>query len=209
MKYVAFFFLSLLVVVSLAPASEAQIRLNEILGDPGTDWNGDGNIDTKLDEWVEIVNVGASPVDLASYRISDASAATDFRFALSGMIAPGEVKVYFGSDVVAWQVANGVSQLGLSLNNAGDTVFLYKVNGTDVVADDTRTYAAAEVLDDRSTGRMPNGTGGWVIFDAMNPYTGTQPPTPTGCAPSPGQAPQCPMPTHSSTWGAIKAMYRG
>jgi len=209
MKYVAFFFLSLLVVVSLAPASEAQIRLNEILGDPGTDWNGDGNVDTKLDEWVEIVNVGASPVDLASYRISDASAATDFRFALTGMIGPGEVKVYYGSDVVAWQAANGVSQLGLSLNNAGDTVFLYKVTGTDILADDTRTYAAAEVLDDRSTGRQPNGTGGWVIFDAMNPYTGAQPPTPTGCAPSPGTAPSCPLPTHSSTWGKIKAMYRG
>ena len=209
MKYVAFFLFCLLTIASFAPASVAQIRLNEILGDPGTDWNGDGNVDSKLDEWVEIVNVGTSAVDLSKFRISDAAAATDFRFALTGMIGPGEVKVYFGSDVVAWQAANGVSQLGLSLNNAGDTVFLYEVNGTDIAVTDTRTYATAEVLDDRSTGRMPNGTGGWVIFDAMNPYTGTQPPTPTGCAPSPGQQPSCPMPMHSSTWGAVKALYRG
>ena len=209
MKYVAFFLLSLLVVVSLAPASVAQIRLNEILADPGIDWNGDGNVDSKLDEWVEIVNTGTSQVDLSKFRISDASAATDFRFALSGMIGPGEVRVYFGSDVVAWQAANGVGQLGLSLNNAGDTVFLYAVNGTDITVDDTRTYAAAEVLDDRSTGRLPQGTGGWVIFDALNPYTGAQPPTPSGCAPSPGQQPSCPTPTHSSTWGSIKALYRG
>jgi hypothetical protein len=209
MKYVAFFLLSLLVVVSLAPASVAQIRLNEILADPGTDWNGDGTVDSKLDEWVEIVNTSASQVDLSKYRLSDAAAATDFRFALSGMIGPGEVKVYFGSDVVAWQAANGVGQLGLSLNNAGDTVFLYAVNGTDVATEDTHIYVTAEVLDDRSTGRLPQGTGGWVIFDALNPYTGAQPPTPTGCAPSPGQSPSCPTPTHSSTWGQIKALYRG
>jgi len=209
MKYVAFFLFCLLTIASFAPASVAQIRLNEILGDPGTDWNGDGNVDSKLDEWVEIVNVGASAVDLANFRISDAAAATDFRFALSGMIGPGEVKVYYGSDVVAWQAANGVSQLGLSLNNAGDTVFLYEVTGPDIATSDTRAYATAEVLDDRSTGRLPQGTGGWVIFDALNPYTGTQPPTPTGCAPSPGESPACPTPTHSSTWGQIKALYGG
>ena len=84
MKYVAFFLLSLLVVVSLAPASVAQIRLNEILADPGIDWNGDGNVDSKLDEWVEIVNTGASQVDLSKFRISDAAAATDFRFRTLG-----------------------------------------------------------------------------------------------------------------------------
>ena len=209
MKYVAFFLFCSLLVMALAPASVAQVRLNEILADPGTDWNSDGAVDSKLDEWVEIVNVGTSPVDLSIYRISDASAATDFRFGLSGMINPGEVKVYFGSDVVAWQAANGVGQLGLSLNNAGDTVYLYEVNGTDIAVNDSHVYSTAEVLDDRSTGRLPHGTGGWVIFDALNPYTGTQPPTPTGCAPSPGESPQCPTPTHSSTWGQIKALYGG
>ena len=117
-----FSFCSLL-VVALAPASVAQVRLNEILGDPGTDWNGDGTVDSKLDEWVEIVNVGTSPVDLSIYRISDASAATDFRFALSGMIGPGEVKVYFGSDVVAWQAANGVGQFG-SFSTTPGTPFI-------------------------------------------------------------------------------------
>ncbi len=209
MKYVAFFLFCLLTVTAFASEGAAQIRLNEILGDPGTDWNGDGNVDTKLDEWVEIINVGNAAVDLTNYRISDASAATEFRFALSGMLGPGEVRVYFGSDVVAWQAANGVGQLGLSLNNNGDTVFLYEVNGADIAVNDTRTYATAEVLDDRSTGRLPQGNGGWVIFDALNPYTGAQPPTPTGCAPSPGEGPQCPTPTHSSTWGKIKALYRG
>jgi hypothetical protein len=210
MKYVAFFLFGLLIVAAFAPASVAQIRLNEILADPGVDWDGDGVVDTKLDEWVEIMNTGGEAVDLAKYRISDAAAETEFRFALSGTLGPGEVRVYYGSEVVAWQAANGVSQLGLSLNNAGDTVFLYQVNGPDILVEDTRVYAAAEVLDDRSNGRLPQGTGGWVIFDGLNPYKGAQPPIPTGCSPSPGKEPDCPTtPTHSSTWGKIKSLYRG
>ncbi len=209
MKYVAFFISCLLIVTALASPGVAQIRLNEMLGDPATDWNGDGTVDPKLDEWVEVINTGSSPVDLSNYRISDASAGTDYRFALSGTLAAGEVRVYFGSDVVAWQAANGVGQFGLSLNNGGDTITLYDVSGTDPQVADAHTYASAEVADDRSTGRVPNGTGDWVIFDGLNPYTGAQPPVPTGCMPSPGSAVSCPTATQSSTWGNIKALYRG
>ncbi|HET6350241.1 MAG TPA: lamin tail domain-containing protein, partial [Candidatus Krumholzibacteria bacterium] len=172
MKYVAFFFSVFLCVMGLASASTAQVHLNELLADPATDWNGDGTVDSKLDEWVEIVNTGAAVVDLSTFRISDASGNTSFRFALSGTLAPGQVKVYFGSDVVAWQAANGVAQQGLSLNNSGDTVFLYEVNGENIDVADSHTYASADVLDDRSTGRLPNGTGDWVIFDGLNPYKG-------------------------------------
>jgi hypothetical protein len=209
MKYVAFFLCGLLSVAALASPSVAELRLNEILGDPVTDWNGDGTVDAKLDEWVEIMNTGTSSVDLSRFRISDASAGTAFRFALSGTLAPGQVKVYFGSDVVAWQAANGVAQFGLSLNNSGDTVFLYEVESADPVAADSRTFVTAEVADDRSTGRMPNGTGDWVIFDGLNPYKGAQPPVPTGCSPSPGSVTQCPTPTQASTWSKVKSLYRG
>lgn len=209
MKYVAFFFSAILCVMMLASASPAQVHLNEMLADPNSDWNGDGTVDSKLDEWVEIVNVGSAAVDLSKFRISDASGGTTFRFALSGSLGPGQVKVYFGSDVVAWQAANGISQQGLSLNNTGDTVFLYEVAAADPDIADSYTYVEKEVLDDRAVGRLPSGTGDWVIFDGLNPYKGTQPPTPTGCQPSPGAAPQCPTPTHASTWGKVKALYKG
>lgn len=209
MKYVAFFIFCLTAVASFAPDGAAQVRLNEILGDPGTDWNGDGTVDSKLDEWVEIVNTGTTPVDLSRYRISDASAGESFRFALAGTLAPGEIRVYYGSDVVAWQAANGVAQFGLSLNNAGDTVTLYEVNGADISVADARQYTTAEIADDRSLGRMPGGTGDWVIFDGLNPYNGPQPPVPTGCMPSPGAAVSCPTPTEASSWGRVKSLYRG
>jgi hypothetical protein len=208
MKYVAFFIACLMVLAALAPQGNAQVRLNEILGDPVTDWNGDGGVDSKLDEWVEIVNVGTATVDLSRFRISDASAAESFRFALSGTLAPGEVRVYFGSDVVAWQAANGVGQFGLSLNNSGDTVLLYEVNGADISVADSYAYATASVADDRSVGRLPSGTGDWAVFDGLNPYAGSDPPAASGCLPSPGKTPSCPTATRASTWGRVKALYR-
>ena len=207
MKYVAFFLCGALFLMTLAGAGVAQVRLNEILADPGTDWNGDGTVDSKLDEWIEIANIGTSAIDLANYRLSDASAGTTFRFALSGTLDPGQVRVYFGSDAVAWQAANGVGQLGFSLNNAGDSVFLYEVDGVEANVADSRTYAAAEVLDDRSNGRLPSGSGDWVIFDGLNPYKGAQPPVPTGCAPTPGSTAACPTATQASTWGRMKSLY--
>jgi len=208
MKYVAVFCCCLLTLAVLVSAGSAQVRLNEILADPGTDWDGDGTVDSKLDEWVEIANIGTSAVDLARYRITDAAAGTAFRFALSGSLGPGEVRVYYGSDAVAWQAANGIGQLGFSLNNAGDTVSLYEVDGAETNLADSRLYAAAEVLDDRANGRMPSGNGNWVVFDALNPYTGANPPVATGCSPSPGTAPSCPLPTQASTWGRVKSLYR-
>ena len=206
MRYVAFLFVVVCTITSLAPIGAAQVRLNEILADPATDWDGDGEVNTKLDEWVEIINTGSGTVDLSNFRITDESAGTDWRFTLSGTLAPGEVRVFFGSAVVEWQAANGVSQFGLSLNNSGDTVYLYDVSGASPSVVDSKGYTGIEVTDDRSVGRLPNGDGAWVVFDALNPYSGTAA-TPTGCMPSPGAPVECTTPVEVSTWGAIKSMY--
>ena len=74
---------------------------------------------------------------------------------------------------------------------------------------DAQAYATVEVANDRSLGRMPSGLGDWVIFDGLNPYTGSQPPNATGCNPSPGETVTCPTPVQASTWGRVKALYRG
>jgi hypothetical protein len=208
MRYVAFFFVVILVLSSLAPIGAAQIRLNEILADPDSDWDGDGATSSKNDEWVEIANIGGSTVDLSSYRLSDLSAGKDFRFAFSGVLAAGGVMVVYGSEVVAWQQANGVSAFGLSLNNSGDTVFLYAINGADTTVADSYAYATAEVTDNRAVGRLPSGTGDWSLFDGLNPYTGADPPTSTGCIPSPGTAPECATATEQASWGKVKSKYK-
>jgi hypothetical protein len=207
MRFVAFLLPFILATVALAPAGAAQVKLNEILADPNSDWDGDGGVNSKLDEWVEIINAGSSAVDLGSYRLTDASAGTEFRFALSGTLAPGETRVYYGAEVVAWQSANGVSTYGLSLNNGGDTVYLYRIAGADTSVADSYAYDANQTRDDRAVGRLPDGDEGWVIFDGLNPYTGSDFPVASGCQPSPGARAGCLTPNEVSTWGRVKAHY--
>jgi hypothetical protein len=184
----------------------AQIRINEILADPGIDWNHDGTVSFKDDEWVEIVNAGTAPVALDDYRLSDGGTRV-LRFGYTGILAPGAVRVVYGNDSVTWETANSLSTVGLSLNNTGDIVRLWHVVGADTLLVDSYTYVAFEVLDDRSTARVPDGGETWRLFDALNPYTGTTPPLGTGCNPTPGSGNHCPTAIQPQTWGRVKHLY--
>ena len=87
MKHVAFF---LFVLGAFASVCNAQIRINEILADPASDWSGDASLSSKDDEWVEVINAGATVVDLSAYRLGDASGGTTtWRFGFAGTLAPG------------------------------------------------------------------------------------------------------------------------
>lgn len=206
MKFVAFFSL-LFLSIFIAGICTAQVCLNEILADPASDWDGDGEVDSKTDEWVEIINTGSTTIDLANFRLGDISGGYDWRYAFSGTLAPDEILVVYGSQVVQWQSENGVSTYGLSLNNSGDTVYLYRLAGADTIVADSYGYLSHEVLDDRSVGRRPDGWGHWIIFDAMNPYSGTKPPFGTGCNPTPGMPTACATPVESISWGLVKSLY--
>jgi Lamin Tail Domain len=202
-------FLCCLFTALFATRSVAQIRINEIVADPASDWDGDTSVNSRSDEWVEIVNAGSSTIDISTFRLGDLSGGSDWRYGFAGTLAPGETRVVYGSVAVAWESANGFPAVGLSLNNGGDTVFLYDLAGADTVVSDEYTYMDFEVTDDRSTGRSPDGVGPWVIFDALNPYGGENPPLGNGCPPTPGAPNECSstVPTEESTWGAIKALY--
>ncbi|MDH3216519.1 MAG: lamin tail domain-containing protein [Candidatus Krumholzibacteria bacterium] len=202
-------FVCFLFVLFPPSQGDTQIRLNEILADPASDWDGDGAVSSRSDEWVEIINVGTSIIDISSYRLGDLSGGTSWRFGFDGTVAPGEVRLVFGSESVAWETANGFPAFGLSLNNAGDAVFLYDVAGGDTIVVDQYAYSAFETEDDRATGRLPDGVGDWFIFDALNPYPGTTPPLGNGCAPTPGHDNVCQgsVPVEETTWGAVKALF--
>ena len=182
-----------------------QVRVNEILADPTNDWDGDGTSNFRGDEWVEIVNAGAVAVSLDGHYLTDAS--NVFRYGFSGTLAPGAVLLVNGTQSVGWETSNAASIVGLSLNNGGDTVRIFRVSGADTVLVDEYTYAAHEVLDDRSTGRTPDGADTWFVYDGLNLYTGTTPPLGTGCPPTPGLANGCPVPVTPSTWGDVKRLY--
>ncbi len=194
--------------VLAAPVCAASpILLNEILAGPARDWDGSGVLSTRDDEWVEIINVGPGPLDLAGWLLTDGDAIP--RFALSGILAAGERHVVYGKDAYDWEKAHGQPAFGLSLANTGDKVMLWQVTGADTVLMDSYAYASHEAAADRATARFPEGGAAWVLFDGLNPYTGTATPHGNNCAPTPGAANVCTgTPTRTVTWGRIKTLYR-
>lgn len=187
-------------------APNPGIRLNEILAGPARDWDGDGLYDAKGDEWIEIQNVSAGALSLDDLRLTDADRTV--RFALSGTLAAGAVRLVVGSEAVAWQQASGLSTAGLSLNNSGDTVYLLRVAGADTSVVDMHGYGTIEGGSDRSVGHASTGSEEWILFDALNRYTGSGTPAGTGCAPTPGGVNGCTTDVSVTTWGAIKRLYR-
>jgi hypothetical protein len=196
-------------LVRFVPPARAQtatdLELSEILAGPARDWDGDGVYGSRQDEWVEVRNATGGAIDLSSYRIADAD--STIRYELSGILAPGAVLVVMGSAAEDQPRALGRTVSGLSLNNAGDTVYLFRVSAADTVAVDARTYGSIEGASDRSVGRL-GADGTWALFDALNRYTGSGDPQGTGCAPTPGAVNGCTTDVTKTTWGRIKRSFQ-
>jgi len=186
-------------------AAATDLELSEILAGPARDWDGDGVFDARADEWVEVANRTPAPIDLSPYRMSDAD--STIRYGFTGMLAPGAVLLVTGKMSEDWERAASRTATGLSLNNSGDTVILFRLSGPDTIAVDRKTYNSIEGASDRSTGRMGDGSS-WVLFDGLNKYTGSGQPTGTGCLPTPGVVNDCPTAVTGTTWGKIKMRFR-
>jgi hypothetical protein len=213
MRFVPTLFAALVLFVLAVPVSarpacaDVGLRLNEFLAGPARDWDGSGTVSSRDDEWVELVNVGSAPVDLSAFLITDGDSIP--RMGLTGSLAPGAFLLVTGKQSFDWEHAAGFPAFGLSLGNSGDKVMLWHVASGDTVLVDSYTYTSHEGAADRSVGRVPDGTGAWALFDALDPYTGTLVPVGTGCAPTPGAANLCTTtPARTTTWGRIKTLYR-
>jgi hypothetical protein len=205
--------LPLLLCIGLAHASvpcaraDSPLRLNEFVAGPGRDWDGSGAFSSRDDEWIEVVNTGAAPLDLAGHLLTDGDRLP--RCALTGTLEAGGHRVIFGSESYAWERANGFPAFGLSLGNTGDKVMLWQVAEAETVLVDSCAYLSHEAASDRAVGRSPDAGGGWALFDGLNPYSGSTPPAGTGCDPSPGAANECnTTPARQASWGSLKTLYR-
>lgn len=196
--------LAALVAPATAPACAAVV-LNEILADPARDWNLDGTISSRDDEWVEIVNNGTEWVNLAGYRLAGPDSV--WRYEFSGVLAPGAVQLVTGRQSYDWEQANGFPAFGLRLGNTGGELDLFLLADGPPVRLDGYAWADHEAEDDRSSGRGPDGSPEWLLMDGYNPYGGTAIPTGSGCFPSPGQRLSCPTPVEATTWGGVKALF--
>jgi hypothetical protein len=213
MRKIFRFFISMttfaFVAVATAVPLPAQVVINEFLADPAMDWDGDGAAHFRDDEWVEIVNLGDAPVDLSGYRLADGEEYPVWRHGFSGLLGQGEVLVVYGSDSRAWEESNGFPVYGLSLNNAGDMIRLYRVGESDTLLVDSVSYGDHAADDDRSVGRPSDSPAVWEIYDAFNPCNDSCDPAGNGCAPTPGAPNACTTGTGSDSWSNIKNRHRG
>jgi hypothetical protein len=174
-----FCMVALLIASVVSPrVSVAGLAINELLPGPGSDWDGDGQADSKRDEWAEIINRDPSTVDLAGYMLLNG---TDRRpvYGFSGSLAPGATVTVYGSEAVTWESDNGQASIGLSLNNSGDMLWLVNASSGDTVVVDSVSYGSADVGYDVSLGRVPDGEGSWTLFDHFQPKGGNdKDPTP-------------------------------
>jgi hypothetical protein len=116
-----------------APPSGPRLILNEVLADPypGIDANGDGEVGSTEDEYVEILNVGDRPASLDGVRLRDR---VRVRVELEGQLDAGAALVVFGGGTVGAayppDAAPAVIEPSLGLNNGGDTLTLETEDGT-------------------------------------------------------------------------------
>ena len=61
-----------LLTVALFPVvGHCTLSINEIMADPATDWDGDGEYNYRDDEWVELYNAGPGHVNLGEFALSE------------------------------------------------------------------------------------------------------------------------------------------
>ena len=113
---------------SLTPVAPVMgnLVINEFNADPnpGSDSNCDGVVDSVADEFIELVNVSGSPLDLNGVTISDANGV---RHAFTGTVLPAgmPIVVYGGGTPSCAGVLAELASIGsLSFNNGGDTITL-------------------------------------------------------------------------------------
>ncbi len=145
-------------------AAYMDMIINEILADPpsGTagDANGDGVRHSQQDEFVELVNTTASPLDISGWTLSD-SDSIRHEFPSGTIVDPLCPVVVFGGgspgdlfpeNTIVRTASNG----SLSLNNGGDTVWLLDADEAVVHSYNDASWA---VIADQSMTRNPDITG--------------------------------------------------
>lgn len=124
----------LVLVLSAVKCVDAAVIIHEILFDPPDgllgDSNRDGRRSSKEDEFLELFNTGNSIVDISNWHISDPLSIRHV-FNDNSFIYPMSTFVVFGGGSPSfssfdWQIA---STENLSLNNNGDVVSLYDIDG--------------------------------------------------------------------------------
>ena len=173
--------------VETSPAY-GKIVFNELLTDGSTDIDPNGGEDSGHavdDEFVELVNTGAAPLDLGGFTIVELTvpAVPRHTFADGTVLQPGKAAVIFGggdapdaTEGAVYFVANAEDPalpFGLSLNNDGDAVKLLDADGKLVAEFNYGADTGLEPAFDESLTRSPDLTGEFVPHSQAAGAAGT------------------------------------
>lgn len=136
-----------------ATSAPGGLFVNEFMPNPAQDWNNDGSADDN-DEWIEIYNANAFPVDLSGWQLDDVANGGSAPYTIpNGMtIAPNGFLVFFRA------------QTHLALNNTNDDVRLLHADGS--VAD---TIAYQTSASNASWSRVPDGANYFTLYCPPTP----------------------------------------
>ena len=119
----------------------------------------------EFDDWIEIYNAGAQPVNIGGMYLSD-----DKTNPFNSKIPsdnPSATTIPAGGFIVLWadgSRSQGPLHLDFSLAAAGEDIGLYYIDGRKI---DDFTFGAQ--VDNKSTGRSTNGGNSWITLPAPTP----------------------------------------
>ena len=164
-----FFLFWLWIWPALTTAETPTLRLNELLA-----INGDGYSDEyeETDDWVEIINYGADPIDIGGlYLTDDLDQPTKWRIPES---SPQITTVNAHDFILLWcdgQPEQGVLHTGWRLSGKGEEIGLFDRDGITPI--DTLRFGRQQA--DVSMGRLISNQGVWEYFAEPTPNTPNRP----------------------------------
>lgn len=124
--------------------ANSSVAINEIFPNPAGDEN--------IDEWVELYNSGLEDVDVNGWTLCDLS---NHSLTISTENTTGATTILKSKSYLVVSRNNS----SFSLNNSGDeTVTLFNTSSCSGESQDAVSYNGT--LEEKSWGRIPNGTGG-------------------------------------------------
>lgn len=137
-------------------ASRNDVVINELFA------HGQSSIQP---DWAELKNIGSGTVDLSGYLVRDKSTDNRFELPSGSSIPPGGYLVIYCDDQIDGGVADGLHARFKLNGGKGDEFHLVAPDGLDVDA----TSFSGDIAKEKSWGRLPDGTGGFI---PMTPTAG-------------------------------------
>ena len=151
------------------PILTYPLVISEVLADPPSDANRDGQYDPHEDEFIELYNASSVPISLAGWRLGDAGSLSNyFRFPAKAVIAPRSYVVLFGGGKplgFTIPVYTDDGTIGDGLTNAGEAIYLIDNHGYEAVSLFYSTWP-----NDQSLVRTPPDGGALVPHKMASPH---------------------------------------